>query len=73
MKGIPALKPVESSNIEAVGHAGSRLFIRFKGGSLYSYEGVSEKVYHEGLAAPSVGRWFRSKISGHHTHTRHDA
>jgi hypothetical protein len=73
MKGIPALTPVTSSNIEAIGHNGSRLFVRFKGGGLYSYQGVPEEVYREGLKMESVGSWFRASVRGHYPHMKHDA
>lgn len=73
MKGIPPLTPVKSSNISGLGHDGSRLFVRFNGGGLYSYKGVSEATYRAGLEAESVGQWFRSTISGKHEHLKHDA
>lgn len=70
---VPKLTPVKSSNVAALGHSGNRLFVRFNGGGLYSYDGVSEDLYREGLAAESAGRWFREKIQGTFSHTRHDA
>ena len=73
MKGIPPLTPVKSSNISAIGHDGSRLFIRFNGGGIYSYKGVSPDTYKAGLEAESVGKWFRSEISGKHEFLKHDA
>lgn len=74
MKGIPALTPVKSSNVEAIGHSGDRLFVRFIGGKLYSYPGVPEAVYRQGLAAESIGTWFRQKVRGiYGPHTQHDA
>lgn len=73
MSGLPTMNPVKSSNIDAIGYRGTTLYIRFKGGGLYSYEGVPSEVYHAGLAAESVGSWFRSKISGTYGHERHDA
>jgi hypothetical protein len=72
VKGIPDLTPVKSSNIQSMGHDGSRLFVRFKNGTLYSYEGVSQDAYKAGLEADSVGKWFRGEISGK-KFLKHDA
>lgn len=73
MKGIPALTSVKSSNVEAIGHSGDRLFVRFIGGKLYSYAGVPERVYHDGLKTESVGSWFRTQVRGKFNHLQHDA
>jgi hypothetical protein len=70
---IPHLTPVQSKNIQAMGHEGTTLWIRFKGGGLYSYDGVPAETYHEGVAADSVGGWFHSKIRGAFAHRKHDA
>ncbi len=68
----PPLTPVVSSNVEAIGHEGSTLFVRFKGGGLYVYAGVPVETYQEGLASDSPGRWFRDKIRGKFKHEQHD-
>lgn len=70
---IPPLTPVQSSNIQSMGHDGHRLFVRFSGGGLYSYGDVPRRLYEEGLEADSVGRWFRENIKGHFLHVQHDA
>ena len=67
------MKPVTSSNIDRLGHDGKDLFVAFKSGALYRYEGVPKPVYTRGLAEESVGRWFRSEISGSFPHVRVDA
>lgn len=72
----PELTPVKSSNIDAIGHRGDSLWIRFKGGTVYSYDHVPEHVFKEGLAYDkaedgSVGRWFRDKVRGTYKHTKH--
>lgn len=71
-KGLPPLTPVESSNIAAIGHRGSDLFVRFKGGGLYSYEDVSADKYAGRLEWDSIGKWFSSEIRGKHPHQKHD-
>ena len=70
---LPALVPVTSSNIDAVGHADGNLFVRFKGGALYRYDGVSHETFLEGLAAESIGKWFRANVTGKHLHRKLDA
>lgn len=72
MNGLPPMKEVKSSNLEAVGHQGTRLFVRFKGGGIYSYAGVPPEVYHELAAAESPGSVFRAKVRGQYKHTLHD-
>lgn len=53
---------VTSSNIKALGHDNRGLFVEFRGGGTYRYEGVPAELYQEGLAAESVGRWLRSDV-----------
>lgn len=69
---IPDLQPIESSNLAAIGHRGDRLFVRFKGGGLYSYEGVTADKFAERLEWESVGKWFAGEIRGKHVHKKHD-
>jgi len=70
MAKLPTMKPVKSSNVEAVGHEGGDLFIRFKGGAVYHYEGVSKAVYENALKAPSIGSFVATQIRGKYTHRR---
>lgn len=56
------LTPVKSSNIEAVGHHGGNLHVRFKGGAEYVYEGVPAEMHKEMIEAESIGGHFRAKI-----------
>ncbi len=58
------LTPVDSSNIEAVGHASGRLRIKFKGSKTYEYAGVSDDVFHAFMAAESKGQYFKQFIRG---------
>lgn len=58
------MKAVESSNIASIGYdaAKQKLAVGFKGGGLYTYNGVPAELYEEFLSAPSVGSFFHSNI-----------
>lgn len=56
--------PVESSNIQAIGHEGTTLRIEFINGSVYDYESVPHQVYEEMLDAPSAGKFLHQRIKG---------
>lgn len=58
------LTPVESSNIESVGHDGSRMIVRFKNGGTFHYSGVTAEQHAEMLAAESLGKYFHARIRG---------
>lgn len=73
MPGLPPMTPVKSSNIEAIGYRGTELFVRFKGGGLYTYAGVPSEVYHGLLSSESPGGYFRSKVRGQFKHSQVDA
>ncbi len=61
---MPEMIPVESSNIEAIRYDAieQKLFVRFKTGRLYSYQGVSKDIFDEFMAAESKGRYFVQHI-----------
>lgn len=67
------MTPVKSTHLQAIGHKGDRLFIRFGSGHVFSYEGVSAETYKDLLAAESPGKFFHAHIKGKHRHTPHDA
>lgn len=52
----------QSSNIAVVEHEGTTLFVTFKKGGRYSYDGVNEKLYEELVKAESVGKFFIKNI-----------
>lgn len=58
------LTPVESSQIAAVGHAGDVLAVRFKGGQLYHYTGVSAEQHQALVGAESIGKHFNANFRG---------
>lgn len=70
MKEIPLI-PVESSQLEAVGHDGesNTLAIQFKSktgpGSTYHYSNVPPKVFEGLLGAESAGKFFGEHIKPH--------
>lgn len=52
------LQRVKSSNIEAIGHEGETLVVRFRGGATYEYEGVLRTTFGVLREAQSVGATF---------------
>lgn len=67
------LTPVKSSNVEAIGYAGSTLTVRFKSGSTYDYHNVLPHVWDELQKAPSIGGFISSRIVKNHTFRKHEA
>lgn len=61
---LPAMKSVTSSNIEAVGHDGSDLYVKFKDGMTYVHKAVPEDVHKEMMDADSVGKFYHARIKG---------
>jgi hypothetical protein len=55
-----------SSNIEAVGHDGKTLSVRFKGGAHYDYADFPSDLHDEWMkaheAGESAGKFFHAKI-----------
>lgn len=71
--GLPtvSLYPVTSSNLEAMGWADpndedepSVAVVLFKNGTMYAYDGVPEKVFHEWWSADSQGAYLNTEIKG---------
>lgn len=65
----PAMQPVASSNIKAVGYDPALLclVIEFHNGAVYAYHPVEPGVHVEMLDAvrtPSVGKFFNARIRG---------
>lgn len=58
------LKPIESSNLKAIGHdaEAKELHIEFQGGSVFAYDGVTEELHAALMAAESKGKFFHEKI-----------
>ncbi len=63
---IPTMAPVQSSFLDAVGHDGSHLYIRFKPGKdgvspLFRYE-LGRDAHDALVAAESVGKHYHAHI-----------
>lgn len=60
----PALVPVASSSIRAVGYDSDarRLYVQFHSGDLYVYYLVPARAHRALMAAPSIGAHFNSEI-----------
>lgn len=58
------MKPVNSSNIAAVGYdAGQKvLAVQFKGGGMYHYKGVPQDLADKFVTAESMGRFLNQII-----------
>jgi hypothetical protein len=66
------MKPVDSSNIAAVGHdpATGTLAVAFRDGNLYHYDGVSSEAHAALMQAESIGKHFHAHIKGAHPFTK---
>lgn len=62
------LEPVESSNIEAIGHdpATNTLRVRFRSGGTYDFHHVSVEKHQKLMASESKGKHFQTHIRHHH-------
>jgi hypothetical protein len=61
---MPQMTNVISKNLKSIGYDGRALFVAFKSGGIYAYNGVPEDVFAVGLMSPSPGKWFRETIKG---------
>ena len=62
----PEMTPVKSSNVEAVGHDGSALWVRFHGGGMYRYPTAGPEHHAALLEAESPGQYLHRHIKGAH-------
>ena len=56
------MQPVSSSNIAAIGWAEDMLYVEFKGGRRYVYEGVPETEFNALMKADSQGQYLNANI-----------
>ena len=63
---MPEMVPVVSSNIASVGYdfSESALYVGYRSGGIYKYDGVPEVHYEGALAAESVGKYISQNILG---------
>lgn len=66
MTALPTMHGVESSNIDAIGHDGDHLFIRFKSGGVHRFHDVPAETFESMKSADSVGKFFHATIKGKH-------
>ena len=64
------MHPVKSSNIEAIGHAGDALHVKYKSGQTYVYAGVPESHFHNARSSDSVGKYINANIKGTFDHAK---
>lgn len=64
------LQPVESSNIEAVGHdaATNTLHVRFKSGATYHLANVTPEQHQAMISADSIGSHYHKNFRGNRKH-----
>lgn len=62
------MKPVESSNLEAVGYdpVSREMTVHFKNGGKYKFSNVPEHKHSALMKAESLGRHFQTHIRFHH-------
>lgn len=64
------MKPVKSSNIQAVGHEGGKLRVQFTNGSTYEYDDVPSGLARSLANAESPGSFFSQNIRGKYEHKK---
>ena len=71
-RDVPALVPVASSSIRAVGYdaATLRLYVRFHSGDTYVYEWVSPRAHRALMNAESIGAHFNREIRPRHAYAQ---
>lgn len=56
------MKPIRSSNIEAVGYESGALYIQLRSGRVYKHTGVPEDLFRNMISASSPGNYYRGFI-----------
>ena len=65
MKSIEVkMKKIQSSNIESIGYNSGKLFIRFKGNTVYKYDNVSRETNDILMESDSKGKFIHNNIKG---------
>jgi hypothetical protein len=58
------MKPVQSSNIHAIGYDKGVLSVHFKNGGIYDIEGVPEELHKQFMDSDSKGAFFHQNVRG---------
>lgn len=63
------MRPVTSSNVEAVGYdpASKTMHVRFKGGGTYAHRDVGPAEHRALVTAKSPGKHYHAHFKGKHT------
>ena len=56
------MTPVVSSNVRAIDHDGTDLFVEFNSGAKYKYFLVPPEYFQDMLESESVGRYLNTKV-----------
>ena len=64
------MEKVVSSNIESIGYNSNKLFIRFKGNSVYKYDNIFESAYDILMKSDSKGKFIHNNIKGYYETTK---
>ncbi|MBL8802499.1 MAG: KTSC domain-containing protein [Planctomycetes bacterium] len=69
---MPDMKPVNSSNIAAVGYdaANQAVYVQFLNGSTYAYKGVPEHEFENLRTASSVGSYLNRNFKNVYPYER---
>lgn len=72
MQPTITMQPVDSSQIESIGHdpATGTLAVKFKSGGLYHYHDVPASKYADLLKAESVGKFLHAHVKPAHPFTK---
>ena len=66
----PQMHAVRSTNVEAVGHDGADLHVKFKGGAHYVYHDVPDATFRALMASDSIGLFVHTHIKGKFPHRK---
>ncbi len=61
---------LDSSNIAAAKLEGNTLYVKFKNGSVYSYDGVDRAMFDQLTQAASVGKFFAANIKNNYSYRK---
>ena len=64
------MEKVVSSNIESIGYNSNKLFIRFKGNTIYRYNDIFAGMHHILMRSDSKGKFIHNNIKGLYESTK---
>lgn len=63
-KKLPTMHAVQSTNVQAIGHSGTDLFVTFKSGGTYRYRDVPADILSKAREAKSIGSFLHAHVRG---------